>query len=64
MFYKLEQEIHMISDFVIGGPARDEDFWFRKDFVEDLQTTLRKQNVILLAPRRMGKTSVMYRFFG
>lgn len=48
------------SDFVVGGLARDGDFQFRLDFIEDLWEMLKKQDVLLLAPRRMGKTSVMY----
>ena len=48
-------------DFIVGSPARDEDFLFRQDFVMDLWGALKKHNVILLAPRRTGKTSVMYR---
>ena len=51
----------MPVDFVVGGLARSDDFCFRETFVEQLWDTLRKENVLLLAPRRMGKTSVMYR---
>ncbi|MES9903933.1 MAG: hypothetical protein ABW168_14815 [Sedimenticola sp.] len=51
----------MLVDFVVGGLARNEDFCFRDEFVEDLWDVLRKENILLLAPRRMGKTSVMYR---
>jgi len=50
-----------MTDFIIGSPVRDNDFWFRNDFVEDLWESLQKHNVLLLAPRRIGKTSVMYR---
>lgn len=49
-----------MSDFVIGGPVTLEDFMFRKDFINDLWESLRKNNILLLAPRRMGKTSVMH----
>ena len=51
----------MTTDFIVGGLARNEDFCFREDFVDELWDILRKQNVLLLAPRRMGKTSIMYR---
>ena len=50
-----------MADFIVGSPVRDDDFWFRKDFIEDLWEALEKHNVLLLAPRRIGKTSVMYR---
>lgn len=50
-----------MADFIVGCPARDDDFWFRIEFLEDLWDALKKHNVLLLAPRRTGKTSVMYR---
>jgi len=50
-----------MADFIVGSPARDDDFWFRAEFLEDLWEALEKHNVLLLAPRRTGKTSVMYR---
>jgi hypothetical protein len=49
-----------MSDFIVGSPARNDDFWFRENFVADLWEALEKHNVLLLAPRRTGKTSVMY----
>jgi len=50
-----------MADFVVGSPVRDEDFWFREGFVDDLWEAMEKHNILLLAPRRIGKTSVMYR---
>ncbi len=47
-------------DFVIGGIALNDDFFFRREFIDDLWDSLRKDHVLLVAPRRMGKTSVMY----
>lgn len=48
------------ADFIVGGVARNSDFYFRKDFIDDVLDSLKKDNVLLLAPRRTGKTSVMY----
>jgi Cdc6-like AAA superfamily ATPase len=48
------------TDFIVGGVARNSDFYFRKTFVADILDSLKKDNVLLLAPRRTGKTSVMY----
>lgn len=48
------------TDFIVGGVARNSDFYFRKSFVDDVLASLKKDNVLLLAPRRTGKTSVMY----
>ncbi len=50
-----------MADFIVGSPVRDEDFLFRDSFVNELWEALEKHNVLLLAPRRTGKTSVMYR---
>lgn len=50
-----------MADFIVGGVARDDDFLFREHEIEDLWDLLKKDNVLLLSPRRNGKTSVMYR---
>lgn len=50
----------MVSNRV--GPAvRGADFFGREAFVRLASETLRNQHVLLAAPRRFGKTSVMYR---
>lgn len=49
------------SDFVVGGVARNDDFYFHTSFIIDVWDSLRKDNVLLLSPRRTGKTSVMYK---
>lgn len=50
-----------MADFIVGSPARGDDFWFREEFVDNLWVSIKKHNVLLVAPRRIGKTSVMYR---
>ena len=50
----------MTSDFVVGGVARNDDYYFHKTFISDVWGSLKKDNVLLLSPRRTGKTSVMY----
>jgi hypothetical protein len=45
---------------IIGGVARDENYYHRKDVVESIWAELDKGNSILIAaPRRVGKTSIM-----
>ncbi|HST24272.1 MAG TPA: hypothetical protein VLR90_24430, partial [Blastocatellia bacterium] len=44
----------------VGPPVRGEDFFGRDSFVELVSEKLRGGNVLLAAPRRFGKTSVMY----
>ncbi len=44
----------------VGPPVRGRDFYGREAFVSLLSEKLRWGNVLLAAPRRFGKTSVMY----
>lgn len=50
----------MVSNRV-GAPVRGNDFYGRDAFVELVWRKLEAGNVLLAAPRRFGKTSVMYR---
>ena len=50
----------MAFDLVLSGPARGEDFCFRAAFLPELWAGLKDNNILLVAPRRMGKTSIMY----
>jgi hypothetical protein len=50
-----------MAEFIVGGLTRGGDFWFRKEFLANLWASVRKHNVLLIAPRRIGKTSIMYR---
>lgn len=45
----------------VGSPVRGKDFYGREKFVELVWQKLRTGHVLLAAPRRFGKTSVMYR---
>ncbi|MBI1924124.1 ATP-binding protein [Candidatus Poribacteria bacterium] len=46
---------------IVGPPARRDDFFDREETVELLWERLASGNVLLAAPRRFGKTSLMYR---
>ncbi len=46
---------------IVGPPARADDFYDREELVELLWERLEAGNVLLAAPRRFGKTSLMYR---
>ncbi len=46
---------------VVGTPVRGSDFFNRDELVELLWERLGSGNVLLAAPRRFGKTSLMYR---
>jgi hypothetical protein len=48
-----------MSDFYTGSPLDPEDLWFRDDFIDLLWEVLISEHVLLTAPRRTGKTSVM-----
>ncbi|KAB2942672.1 MAG: Archaeal ATPase [Candidatus Methanoperedens nitroreducens] len=45
----------------VGSPAIGEDFIDRKKEVEYILSALKKDSVLLIAPRRFGKTSIMKR---
>ena len=45
----------------VGAPVRGADFYGRDSFVDLVWEKLNAGNVLLAAPRRFGKTSVMYR---
>jgi hypothetical protein len=53
-------EVFMITNRV-GAPVRGTDFYGRDEFVNLIWEKLKAGNVLLAAPRRFGKTSVMYR---
>jgi hypothetical protein len=44
---------------VISGPALGVDFFDREDEVKAILESLRRDNILLVAPRRYGKTSVI-----
>ena len=46
-------------EFYTGAPVDPVDLRFREAFVAELWQTLRTRHVVLTAPRRTGKTSVM-----
>lgn len=49
----------MKKQFYIGQVVEPEDLFFRESFIKELWESLENQHVILTAPRRTGKTSVM-----
>ncbi|MFZ2853958.1 MAG: ATP-binding protein [Rhodocyclaceae bacterium] len=44
-------------DNIAGSPVEGKDFYGRKAIVEHLQNTLANDDILLLGPRRIGKTS-------
>ena len=52
-------ELETTPDFYTGAPVDPVDLRFRGAFVAELWRTLRIGHVVLTAPRRTGKTSVM-----
>jgi hypothetical protein len=46
-------------DFYTGEPVEPSDLWFRDPYIDQVWETLRRQHVLISAPRRTGKTSVM-----
>ena len=47
---------------IAGQAVRGEDFWDRPYILEDMiEVIVRGEHILLVAPRRVGKTSLMYR---
>ncbi len=46
---------------VLGSPPRGEDYFGRETLIEALWSRLERDNVLLAAPRRFGKTGAMFR---
>ncbi|MCK4329361.1 AAA-like domain-containing protein [candidate division WOR-3 bacterium] len=44
----------------IGGVASGSDFFNREEKIEEIKKKLRKNNLIISAPRRFGKTSLLF----
>jgi len=44
----------------VGTPVRNKDFFPRNDIINILWEQLETGNILLVAPRRFGKTSIMY----
>ena len=49
-----------MSRNIVGPPVRDDDLFGREEFIDLLWEKLQTTNILLAAPRRFGKTSVMY----
>ncbi|MDY7018877.1 MAG: ATP-binding protein [Chloroflexota bacterium] len=46
---------------VVGAPVRGTDLWNRKNEIEKIWNALERDHILLVAPRRFGKTSLMLR---
>jgi hypothetical protein len=57
--YPSKKVYTMTADFYTGSIVPPEDLWFRDEFIEQLWEKLHTEHVLLTAPRRTGKTSVM-----
>jgi hypothetical protein len=49
-----------MPELVIGTPPRGEDYFGQENLIETIWSHLKKDNVLLVAPRRFGKTGAMY----
>ena len=50
-----------MPELIAGGVPRGEDYFGREDLIEQIWSHLPDSNVLLVAPRRFGKTGAMYR---
>ena len=52
-----------MSANIVGSPAREKEFFNRERIIKLLWEKLETDNILLTAPRRFGKTSVMYKLY-
>ncbi|MCU0917518.1 MAG: hypothetical protein MUC88_23580 [Planctomycetes bacterium] len=50
-----------MADLVIGGVPRGDDYFDQRQLLKDVWKHLQKDSVLLVAPRRFGKTGMMFR---
>lgn len=50
-----------MPELIIGSPPRGEDYFGQEELIENIWSKLDHDNVLLVAPRRFGKTGAMYR---
>lgn len=50
-----------MPNLIIGSPPRGDDYFGQAALIENLWAKLKHDNVLLVAPRRFGKTGAMYR---
>ena len=50
-----------MPELIVGSVPRRGDYFGREDLIEKLWSQLQHSNVLLVAPRRFGKTGAMYR---
>lgn len=50
-----------MPNLILGSVPRGQDYFGREDIVKNLWAKLEKDNILLTAPRRFGKTGLMYR---
>ena len=59
VYNQIDMETRSTPEFYTAAPVDPVDLRFREGFLAELWETLRTEHVVLTAPRRTGKTSVM-----
>jgi len=50
-----------MPELIVGGVPRGEDFFYQEAVIESIWSKLNRNNILLEAPRRFGKTGIMFR---
>jgi hypothetical protein len=58
---RIDSALGVTMHNVVGPPVRGDDFFDRESEQRQMWRSLERHHVLLLAPRRVGKTSLMYR---
>lgn len=52
-----------MPQLIIGSVPRKDDYFGREELIESLWKKLKQNNILLIAPRRFGKTGAMYKLY-
>ncbi len=50
-----------MPELIIGSPPRGEDYFGQDELIENIWSKLENDNVLIVAPRRFGKTGAMFK---
>ena len=49
----------MLPRLTLGPPAKGDDFFDREEVIQEIWNILERSSILLAAPRKFGKTSIM-----
>jgi hypothetical protein len=60
-FFKRNRRMNTYPELVLGSVPRGKDYFGQEALIENIWSKIKNDNILLVAPRRFGKTGAMYR---